>query len=301
MEHQSFRFQKTSASARQLESSPKMLVNNWDIHWFDEVESTNLIVKECIRNAKGDGPCGFVAVAKSQTGGKGMRGHSWCSPEGGLYFSLLLEPTLQPEKLSEIPLRIATVVMDALQPLSTEPLAIKLPNDIVLLRSADFDPSQARSFDSLRSSQDDVRGEEDCDSFTTYSMNKSSEVNNVAGEPHFNRSATSGRCKVETHEVFTTYSMNKSSEVNNVAGEPHFNRSATSGPFQVEKLVGISTELYMEKLCVGIGINVFHPEEEFQVEGPNRPVYLEDFPKCTLSIDFVLQTVLDALNVKLEI
>ena len=208
MEHQSFRFQKTSASARQLESSPKMLVNNWDIHWFDEVESTNLIVKDCIRNAKGDGPCGFVAVAKSQTGGKGMRGHSWCSPEGGLYFSLLLEPTLQLEKLSEIPLRIATVVMDALQPLSTEPLAIKLPNDIVL--------------DHL------------------------------------------SNCKVE-------------------------------------KLVGISTEVYMEKLCVGIGINVFHPEEEFQVEGPNRPVYLEDFPKCTLSIDFVLQTVLDALNVKLEI
>ena len=226
-----------------------MLVNNWDIHWFDEVESTNIIVKECIRNAKGDGPCGFVAVAKSQTGGKGMRGHSWCSPEGGLYFSLLLEPTLPSERLSEIPLRIATVVMNALQPLSTEPLTIKPPNDIVLLRSADFDPSQARSFDSLRSSQDDVGG---------------AEVNNCAGLTGVNRSATSGHCKVE-------------------------------------KLVGISTELYMGKLCVGIGINVFHPEEEFRVEGANQPVYLEDFPKCTLSIDFVLQTVLDALNVKLEI
>ena len=185
-----------------------MLVNNWDIHWFDEVESTNLIVKDCIRNAKGDGPCGFVAVAKSQTGGKGMRGHSWSSPEGGLYFSLLLEPTLQPEKLSEIPLRIATVVMDALQPLSTEPLAIKLPNDIVL--------------DHL------------------------------------------SNCKVE-------------------------------------KLVGISTEVYMEKLCVGIGINVFHPEQELQIEGLNQPVYLEDFSTKELTLDFVLKTVLLALNVKLEI
>ena len=226
-----------------------MLVNNWDIHWFDEVESTNIIVKECIRNAKGDGPCGFVAVAKSQTGGKGMRGHSWCSPEGGLYFSLLLEPSLTPDMLPEIPLRIATVVMNALQPLSTEPLTIKPPNDIVLLRSADFDPSQARSFDSLRSSQDDVGG---------------AEVNNVAGEPHFNRSATSGHCKVE-------------------------------------KMVGISTEIYMEKLCVGIGINVFHPEQELQIEGLNQPVYLEDFSTKELTLDFVLKTVLLALNVKLEI
>ena len=65
--------------------------------------------------------------------------------------------------------------------------------------------------------------------------------------------------------------------------------------------MGISTELYMEKLCVGIGINIFHPEEELQVEGTNQPVYLEDFAKCDLSIDLVLQTVLDALNAKLKI
>ena len=198
-----------------------MLVKKWDIRHFDEVESTNLIVKDKIREssmvAMNVSPatamaamdvCGFVAVAKKQTGGKGMRGHSWCSPEGGLYFSLLLEPTLPPEKLSEIPLRIATVVMEAMQPLSIEPLVIKPPNDIVL--------------------------------------------NHLSN------------CKVE-------------------------------------KLVGISTELYMEKLCVGIGINVFHPEEEFQVEGLNQPVYLEDFSTRELALDFVLKTVLNALNAKLEI
>ena len=99
-----------------------MLVKKWDIHYFDEVESTNLIVKEQIKRSsasaggirdqglgisetpRGDAitnpyslvpsPYGYVAVAKLQTGGKGMRGHSWCSPEGGLYFSLVLEPTL---------------------------------------------------------------------------------------------------------------------------------------------------------------------------------------------------------------
>ena len=182
-----------------------MLVNNWDIRFFDEVESTNLIVKDRIKR---DAPSGFVAVAKSQTGGKGMRGHTWCSPKGGLYFSFLLEPSLAPEQLPEIPLRIATVVLEALQPLSSEPLAIKPPNDIVL-----------------------------------------------------------------------NHLLNR----------------------KVEKLVGISTEIYMEKLCVGIGINLFHSEKELQVEGPNQPVYLEDFAKCNISIELVLQVVLDALNAKLEI
>ena len=220
MARQLIRCQRMTESGAQLEFS--MLVQNWDIHYFNEVESTNLIVKEHIRagysslkpktyNLKpsiGDGPSGFVAVAKKQSCGKGMRGHSWCSPEGGLYFSLLLQPSLAPDKLPEIPLRIATVVMNALQPLSSEPLTIKPPNDIVL--------------DQL-------------------------------------------------------------------------------GNRKVEKLVGISTELYMEKLCVGIGINVFHPEEEFQVEGLNQPVYLEDFSTQELTLNFVLKTVLDALNVKLEI
>ena len=304
-----------------------MLVKSWNIHYFDEVESTNLIVKDCIRKgsevnsapeSKGlrqplssseqfstngfseafkgapatafrgneekiesglldtccrkplnceDGDEGFVVAAKKQTCGRGMRGHSWCSPEGGLYFSLLLEPSLAHDKLPEIPLRIATVVMEALQPLSSEPLTIKPPNDIVLVgstaecpprtmaSSSGLDqndssvPLQARSFVALRAPQDDVGG------------------------------AEGNRCE----------------------GLTDVNRSATCGPCKVEKLVGISTEIYMEKLCVGIGVNVFHPEKELQVEGPNHPVYLEDFSNQELTLDFVLKTVLDALNAKLKI
>ena len=99
----------------------------------------------------------------------------------------------------------------------------------------------------------------------------------------------------------TTYSGNKSSEGSQCEGLTAANRSATCGPCKVEKLVGISTELYMERLCVGIGINIFHPEQELQIEGLNHPVYLEDFSNQELTLDFVLKTVLDALNAKLEI
>ena len=266
-----------------------MLVKSWNIHYFDEVESTNLIVKDVIRNftnskrgirEQGLGirkapqgevstipyslvpnPYGYVAVAKVQTCGRGMRGHSWCSPEGGLYFSLLLEPSLAHDKLPEIPLRIATVVMEALQPLSSEPLTIKPPNDIVLVGStAECPPRTIRTSCSQGSLPDTL--------------------------PSTKLSA---------------YSGNKSSEGSQCEGLTAANRSATCGPCKVEKLVGISTELYMERLCVGIGINIFHPEQELQIEGLNHPVYLEDFSNQELTLDFVLKTVLDTLNVKLEI
>ncbi len=151
-----------------------------------------------------------------------MRGHSWESPEGGLYFSIALDTHLSPSELPEIPKRIASVVMGALQPLSSEMLTIKSPNDIVLGRS-------------------------------------------YCGEP-------------------SSFSCNENSVRHDCC---------------IEKLVGISSEIYLEKLCIGIGINVFRPKKEIEVAGENIPVYLNDFSNQELSLDFVLKTVLDALNDKL--
>ena len=194
-----------------------MLVNRWNINYFDEVESTNLIVKDKIKNSP-NVELGYVAVAKSQTGGKGMRGHSWSSPVGGLYFSALLEVSLPQEELHEIPLYVANVIKDTLQPLCDEELAIKPPNDIVTKRSLD-------AF---------LQGKE---------------------------------------------------------------KSVRHG--YIEKLVGISTEIYMKRLCLGVGINVFRPKVDLQVEGENVPVYLEDHSVNDLSLDLLLNAVLEALNDKL--
>lgn len=185
-----------------------MLVNNWDIHWFDETPSTNVEVKNKINEGA---EVGYVAAAKKQVSGYGMRGHKWVSPVGGLYFSLLLQPTLPPENLSEIPMRVANAVLCGLEPLSTEPLTIKPQNDIVLARSY-FPDSNKR-----------------------------------------------------------------------------------------EKLVGISSEIYNGKLCVGIGINIFHPERENKILGENIPVYLEDFCAVKPSLEVVLESVLISLNDKLVV
>ena len=61
----------------------------FEIHEFDEVTSTNDIVKQA---ALDGAPEGFVACARKQTAGYGRRGNSWQSEPGSLYMSLLLRP-----------------------------------------------------------------------------------------------------------------------------------------------------------------------------------------------------------------
>ncbi len=55
---------------------------------LEEVDSTN----EYARRMAPDVPEGTVVVARRQTSGRGRRGRSWASPEGGLWMSMILKP-----------------------------------------------------------------------------------------------------------------------------------------------------------------------------------------------------------------
>ena len=58
------------------------------IHYFEEIDSTNIRINEL---AKDGAEHGTVVVADKQTAGKGRRGRTWESPAGtNLYFSILL-------------------------------------------------------------------------------------------------------------------------------------------------------------------------------------------------------------------
>lgn len=106
----------------------------YDIHTFDTVSSTNDIVKQEI--AKGF--CiGYVAVAKSQESGHGMRGRPWISPLGGLYMSICLKPRCGEADLPTITKPIGICIRDVLQEFTEEKLGIKDPNDVVL--AGEFD------------------------------------------------------------------------------------------------------------------------------------------------------------------
>ena len=66
-----------------------------DINIFDELKSTNTLLKE-EGNNKNEW-CTYIA--SSQTGGKGRLGRSFYSPQSsGVYFSILLKPNLEIQK-----------------------------------------------------------------------------------------------------------------------------------------------------------------------------------------------------------
>ena len=102
---------------------------NVNVVHYKEVDSTNA---EARRLSVESAESGLVVTAKKQTAGKGRRGRSWESPaDENLYFSVLLKPTIAPEKAPMLTLVMAYSVAKALQKEDIQVL-IKWPNDLVL-------------------------------------------------------------------------------------------------------------------------------------------------------------------------
>ena len=103
-----------------------MTIGRRIIH-LDEVTSTNDEVK---RHAKDDEAEGLVVVAKRQTQGRGRLGREWVSPEGGLYLSVLLRPSLEPKELTSLTVYSAVPVAKAIETITGLRTELKWPNDI---------------------------------------------------------------------------------------------------------------------------------------------------------------------------
>ena len=95
---------------------------------FDSLDSTNL---EAMRQAKAGAPQGLCIVAREQTNGRGRLDRSWQSPkDAGLYFSIVLRPTLEVSDWPLITLMAALAVSDALMKACGLRADIKWPNDL---------------------------------------------------------------------------------------------------------------------------------------------------------------------------
>lgn len=100
------------------------------IIFLDEIDSTN---REARRLGDAGATEGTVVIADLQTGGKGRLGRTWFSPAGtGIWMSLLLRPTLSPEKVSGITLMAALSVCRAIRSATGLDVQIKWPNDLVI-------------------------------------------------------------------------------------------------------------------------------------------------------------------------
>lgn len=93
------------------------------------VESTNDLLLE---RARGGAPEGLTLRAEAQSAGRGQRGRSWSSPQGGLYTSILLRPQMPPERMAYLTLAVGVAVHDALEAHCPGAVGLKWPNDVLL-------------------------------------------------------------------------------------------------------------------------------------------------------------------------
>jgi BirA family biotin operon repressor/biotin-[acetyl-CoA-carboxylase] ligase len=97
---------------------------------FDKLDSTNTYAKKI---ALSGAPDGTVVVTDCQTAGRGRMGREFQSPrERGIYLTVLLRPTLPPEKLPSITAMTAVAVGNAVESVCGIRPDIKWCNDLVL-------------------------------------------------------------------------------------------------------------------------------------------------------------------------
>jgi len=94
---------------------------------FDSISSTNFKAKELAQNGKEEGT---VVISRVQTKGRGRFDRKWESPEGGLYFSIILRPQVEPDKTTLLPLIAALSICETIIALNRLSAAIKWPNDV---------------------------------------------------------------------------------------------------------------------------------------------------------------------------
>lgn len=98
---------------------------NIDIKVFQQVDSTNAVLKELAQNGAKDGT---VVVAWSQSAGRGRLGRNFASPKGGLYMSILLPF----DETMTITAKAAVAVKKAVAGVTDKRVSIKWVNDIIL-------------------------------------------------------------------------------------------------------------------------------------------------------------------------
>jgi len=96
---------------------------------FDEISSTNLKAKEL---AQKNANHGTIVISQIQKKGRGRFDRAWESPEGGLYFSIVLKPNCKADKATLLPLVAALSVCKTITEKSDLFVKIKWPNDVLI-------------------------------------------------------------------------------------------------------------------------------------------------------------------------
>ena len=97
--------------------------------YFRSLASTNDFAKQLGSSGMKEGT---IVFAESQSRGKGRLGRTWFSPEGGLWFSVILRPPIEPRHALKLTLLGSVAVVKIMSKLYGIDAEIKWPNDVLI-------------------------------------------------------------------------------------------------------------------------------------------------------------------------
>lgn len=99
------------------------------IHYFPEIGSTMDAARGLARKGA---PEGTIVIGEAQTCGRGRLSREWLSPQGGIYFTLILRPRISPAYAPRINLMAAVAVAATVRKLFALEVDLKWPNDVLI-------------------------------------------------------------------------------------------------------------------------------------------------------------------------
>jgi BirA family biotin operon repressor/biotin-[acetyl-CoA-carboxylase] ligase len=99
------------------------------IRYFPEIGSTMDAARELAKKGAEEGA---IVIAEAQTRGRGRLSREWLSPQGGVYFTLILRPSISPAYAPRMNLMAAIAVAATIGKLLGLRAELKWPNDVLI-------------------------------------------------------------------------------------------------------------------------------------------------------------------------
>lgn len=99
------------------------------VYYFDSIDSTQSYANDIASDPKEDGT---LIIAQKQTGGRGREGRKWASPEGGIWFSVIIQPKLDVGITTLIPIASSLALRNTISKTLNIESELKWPNDVTI-------------------------------------------------------------------------------------------------------------------------------------------------------------------------
>jgi len=99
------------------------------VYYFEEIDSTQNFAQQIALDKKENGT---IVIAEKQTAGRGRLDRKWTSPEGGMWFSLIIHPKFDVSTSTLVPIAGAVALAKSIKSTLNVDVSVKWPNDITM-------------------------------------------------------------------------------------------------------------------------------------------------------------------------